>query len=148
MREIFWRFGQEKYTKQIAWAIVQERRKGKIKTTSQLARIIERVVPKDKRQRIHPATRIFQALRICVNKELENITSFLSASARLLKPSGRLVCISFHSLEDRLVKEFFAERASQGLVNVLTPKVVTASREEIQENPSSRSAKLRAVELL
>lgn len=148
LREIFWRFGQEKYTKQIAWAIVQERRKGKIKTTSQLARIVERVVPRDKRKKIHPATRIFQALRICVNKELENIVSFLSASVRLLKPGGRLVCISFHSLEDRLVKQFFADWAGQGMVNVLTSKVVTARQEEIQENPSSRSAKLRAIEFL
>jgi len=148
LREIFWRFGGEKYTKQIAHAIVQERRIKKIETTMQLAKLVERVVPKDKRQRIHPATRIFQALRICVNKELENITSFLSSAVKLLKPKGRLVCISFHSLEDRIVKQFFADRAEEGVVSLLTPKVVLPSEEEISGNPSARSAKLRAVEFV
>jgi len=148
LREIFWRYGQEKYTKQIAHAIVQERRKKKFETTLRLAKLIERVVPKDSRQKIHPATRIFQALRICVNKELDNITSFLSAATHLLKPEGRLVCISFHSLEDRPVKQFFAERASLGDLRILTPKVVVASEQEVKENPSARSAKLRAAQLV
>lgn len=148
LREIFWRYGQEKYTKQIARAIVQERKKQPFKTTLQLAKLVERVVPKDKRQKIHPATRIFQALRICVNKELDNITSFLSAALHHLKPEGRLVCISFHSLEDRLVKEFFVERAALGDVEILTPKVVTATEQELEQNPSARSAKLRAAQLV
>ena len=83
-----------------------------------------------------------------MNKELENITSFLSTAVRLLKPKGRLVCISFHSLEDRLVKQFFVQQANVGAVKVLTSKVVVATREEIKENPSSRSAKLRAIEIV
>lgn len=148
LREIFWKYGEEKYTKQIARAIVQEREKKHITTTGELAQLIEQMTPKDKGHKIHPATRIFQALRICVNKELENITSFLSASMQLLKPGGRLVCISFHSLEDRLVKQFFVDRAHEGLVKLITTKVVTAGQEELERNPSSRSAKLRAVELV
>lgn len=148
IREIFWRYGQEKFTKQIARAIVEERRRNKIETTAQLAKLVERVVPKNSRQKIHPATRIFQALRICVNNELDNITSFLSAAVHLLKPNGRLVCISFHSLEDRLVKEFFADRAALGDLSVLTPKVVTASKEELDQNISARSAKLRAAQVV
>ena len=148
LREIFWRFGGEKHTKQIAYAIVQERHKKKFETTGELAKLVERVVPKDKRQKIHPATRIFQALRICVNKELENISSFLSAAVRLLKQGGRLVCISFHSLEDSLVKQFFTEHARSSELSILTPKVVIASQEEREQNPSSRSAKLRAAEFL
>jgi len=147
LREIFWQFGQEKYTKQIAYAIVQDRKKKKFTTTAQLARLIERVVPKDKRKRIHPATRIFQALRMCVNKELENISSFLSSVMKVLKPEGRVVCISFHSLEDRLVKQFFADRAREGTLVLLTPKVVIPSDEEVKNNPSSRSAKLRAAQI-
>lgn len=150
MREIFWRYGEEKFTKQIVRAIVQERELHPFTTTGQLADLIDRVVPKqkDKRSRIHPATRVFQALRICVNKELENITSFLSAAMQLLKPGGRLVCISFHSLEDRLVKQFFMDRAQEGVATVVTKKVVTASEAELDKNPSARSAKLRALEAI
>lgn len=150
LREIFWRYGEEKYTKQIARAIVQERETHYIETTGELADLIERVTPKsrDKRQKIHPATRVFQALRICVNKELENITSFLSAALQLLAPEGRLVCISFHSLEDRLVKQFFVDRAHEGLVKIVTHKVVTAGDDELEKNPSARSAKLRAIEFI
>lgn len=148
LREIFWRYGEEKYTKRIASAIVNERKKRKITTTLQLAKLIENVVPKDKRQKIHPATRIFQALRICVNKELENIVSFLSAAIKLLNPNGRLICISFHSLEDRIVKQFFSDHSDLGDLNILTKKVVVATKKEIEKNISSRSAKLRAVEFV
>lgn len=150
LREIFWRYGQERYAKQIAHAIVSIRGKGRLLTTAQLAELIEKVVPRDKnkKQRIHPATKVFQALRICVNKELENITSFLSAAIRLIRPNGRLVCISFHSLEDRLVKQFFAEHEQIGDVSVLTTKVVMATENEVAANASSRSAKLRAVQVL
>jgi len=150
LREIFWRYGEEKYTKQIVSAIMHDRIIKRITTTGELAALVERVTPKDrdKRHKIHPATRVFQALRICVNKELENITSFLSASMQLLSPGGRLVCISFHSLEDRLVKQFFVDRSHEGVVNIVTHKVVTAGEDELARNPSSRSAKLRAVEFL
>jgi len=105
------------------------------------------VVPGSKGSKIHPATRVFQALRIFVNKELENIQSFLSNSLKVLAPESRLVCISFHSLEDRIVKQFFRDIAKNGQIQVeiLTPKVCTASDEELAVNRSARSAKLRAI---
>jgi 16S rRNA (cytosine1402-N4)-methyltransferase len=95
---------------------------------------------------IHPATRTFQALRIFVNQELDEIRALLEAAPRLLKPSSRLVVISFHSLEDRIVKDRFRDGAQQGILKVLTRKPLTASEEEINRNPRSRSAKLRAAE--
>jgi len=148
LREIFWQLGEENHARQIARAIVLGRKKKKIKTTRQLADLIERVVPKNRKQKIHPATRVFQALRIYVNKELENITSFLSSACKVLTPSGRLVCISFHSLEDRIVKRFFKEKSNEGILKVLTETVILASDQEVKINPSARSAKLRAAERL
>lgn len=146
LRELFFQLGEEPYAKEIARAIVQERVKHKrrIRTTGHLVEIINRVVPFNRRTRIHPATRVFQALRIYVNHELDNIKSFLPAAQAALNPEGRLVCISFHSLEDRLVKTYFSEHEAKGEIEVLTPKVVTATEEELRQNASSRSAKLRA----
>jgi 16S rRNA (cytosine1402-N4)-methyltransferase len=95
---------------------------------------------------IHPATRTFQALRIFVNRELEEIRALLEAAPKLLKPSARLVVISFHSLEDRIAKDSIREGARQGIWNILTRKPITASEDEIDRNPRSRSAKLRAAE--
>ena len=95
---------------------------------------------------IHPATRTFQAIRIFVNRELEDLQELLKAAPAVLKPGGRLVVISFHSLEDRLVKDALRQGAQQGLYRILTKKPVTASDEEIDRNPRSRSAKLRAAE--
>lgn len=145
LRTIFWTYGEERNTKEIVERIVEERKKKKIKTTAQLAAIIERVSPR-RSQKIHPATRVFQALRIFVNKELDNITSFLPAALRILSPNGRLACISFHSLEDRLVKEFYKE--AEGLLqgSVVKPFPVKPSEQEVEENPPSRSAKLRVFE--
>ncbi len=99
-------------------------------------------------ERIHPATRTFQAIRIFVNRELEDLQAFLNddGAPRVLKPGGRLVVISFHSLEDRIVKDAFRSGAQRGLFKLLTKKVVTATEEEVDRNPRSRSAKLRAVE--
>jgi 16S rRNA (cytosine1402-N4)-methyltransferase len=97
-------------------------------------------------RRIHPATKTFQALRIFVNRELEDLQALLSAAPKILKPGGRVVVISFHSLEDRIVKDAFREGARQGLFKVLTKKPVTASEEESDRNPRARSAKLRAAE--
>lgn len=149
--EMFRQLGEERYAKQIARAIVQERKKKKIRTTKDLAHIVERAVPKPKnrsrREKIHPATRVFQALRIYINKELQNISAFLPIALSILNPGGRLVCISFHSLEDRIVKDYFKERAAVGDVKILTPRVVMASQEELAINRAARSAKLRAVEL-
>jgi 16S rRNA (cytosine1402-N4)-methyltransferase len=95
---------------------------------------------------IHPATRTFQALRIFVNRELEEIRALLEAAPKLLKPSARLVVISFHSLEDRIAKDSIREGARQGIWNILTRKPITANQDEIDRNPRSRSAKLRAAE--
>jgi 16S rRNA (cytosine1402-N4)-methyltransferase len=97
-----------------------------------------------KQDRIHPATRTFQALRITVNRELDEIKALMEAAPKLLKPSGRLAVISFHSLEDRIVKDSLREGARQGTWEILTKKPVTAGEEEMDRNPRSRSAKLRA----
>jgi 16S rRNA (cytosine1402-N4)-methyltransferase len=151
LREIFWQLGEEPYAKEIARAIVSERQKhrgNRIRTTGQLVAIIEKAVPAHRRKRIHPATKVFQALRIYINHELDNIASFLPAAIKGLNPDGRLVCISFHSLEDRMVKNFFKEQEKEEVVSILTPKVVEATEQEIALNPSSRSAKLRAVQKL
>ena len=147
LKDIFWKYGEERYTNKIVDQILKERQKKYIKTTKDLAQIIERAVPKN--VKIHPATKVFQALRIYVNSELENIHSLLSASLQLLNSGGRLVCISFHSLEDRIVKQFLKDHPcglNKGF-KVLTSKAVTASEAELARNLSSRSAKLRAGEL-
>lgn len=138
---IFWEYGQERYGKEIARAIIEARKKRPLTRTSELAQIVKSVV--HRHGAIHPATRVFQALRIVVNKELDQIAALLRASEHLLRPGGRMLCISFHSLEDRIVKHFFQE--SQ-LLKVVTKKVVTATQSELERNPSSRSAKLRVAE--
>jgi 16S rRNA (cytosine1402-N4)-methyltransferase len=98
------------------------------------------------REKIHPATRTFQAIRIFVNRELDDLKALLTAAPQVLKPGGRLVVISFHSLEDRIVKDALRDGAKAGIYEVLTKKPVTATEEEIDRNPRSRSAKLRAAE--
>jgi len=142
--EIFWEYGEERNAKKIVQRICQERQKKKITTTKQLASIIEKLVGRS--GKIHPATRVFQALRIFVNKELDNITAFLPAAFDLLKPGGRLVCISFHSLEDRLVKTFYREKIESGKAIMVEKKALQPTEEERAENPASRSAKLRVIE--
>lgn len=142
LRHIFTLYGEERFSNKIAQAIVTDRKIKKFKTTRQLAELIERLVGR-KPGTMHPATRVFQALRIAVNHELDNIHSLLQQAPRLLKDDGRLVCISFHSLEDRMVKQFIN---SCPVFENLTNRVVIASSEELAENPSSRSAKLRAAE--
>lgn len=144
LSDIFWKYGEERHSRKIAHMIVEERKKRYIKTTGELADIVERLL--GKHHKIHPATRIFQALRIYVNQELDNIHSFLPAALKHLNPGGRLVCISFHSLEDRMVKDFFKQMAEEGVGHVLTKRVVVAEQDELRANPSSRSAKLRAFE--
>lgn len=140
---IFSTYGEERFSKRIARMIVQERKKHRIQTTGDLVKIILSVVPL-RRDTIHPATRVFQALRIVVNQELEHINTFLKHAAQITNPGGRLVCISFHSLEDRLVKTY--ARDHDALWKAVTKKIVTAADEELAENPSSRSARLRAFE--
>lgn len=148
LREIFAQLGEERQAKRIAYFIVEERKKKRIKTTLQLAQLIERVVPRAKHIKTHPATKVFQALRMYVNHELENLHSFLSTVGRVIRPGGHLVCISFHSLEDRMVKDAFRQGEIDGNWLQLTKKVVVATDEELKQNPSARSAKLRAVEIL
>ncbi len=147
LAQIFFDYGQERYGNRIARAIVETRQKTPLRTTKQLAELIESLVPNFKGSKIHPATKVFQALRIFVNKELENIQSFLANSVKVLAPESRLVCISFHSLEDRIVKQFFKEQVKNGLIKIeiLTPKVCIATDEELAVNRSARSAKLRAI---
>jgi 16S rRNA (cytosine1402-N4)-methyltransferase len=147
LADLIYEFGEERRSRRIARAIVRAR---PITTTAQLARIVAAAAPAMKSDRmrhsLHPATRTFQALRIYVNAELDEISALLKAAPRLLKPGGRLVVISFHSLEDRLAKDALREGAQQGVYEVLTRKPVTAEAEETDRNPRARSAKLRAAE--
>ncbi len=147
LADLIYEFGEERRSRRIARAIVRAR---PITTTAELARIVSVAAPTMKSDRtrhlIHPATRTFQALRIFVNGELNEIQALLAAAPKLLKPGGRLVVISFHSLEDRLVKDSLREGAQSGIYEVLTRKPVTAGEEEIDRNPRARSAKLRAAE--
>ncbi len=145
--EIFWQLGQESHAKKIVAAIIEARQKRPIHTTRELAMIIEKVVPRG-RSKIHPATKVFQALRMFVNQELNNITGFLSGAMQVLKPDGLLLCISFHSLEDRIVKQFFKDKEEEGKLEIITKHVVIPTAEEITKNPSSRSAKLRVARLI
>jgi 16S rRNA (cytosine1402-N4)-methyltransferase len=145
LADLVYEYGEERRSRRIARAIVRGRPIG---TTGQLARIVRSAVPTMKNERIHPATRTFQALRIYVNRELEEIEALLKAAPGLLRPEGRLVTISFHSLEDRPVKDALREGATNGVWEILTRKPVTASEEEMERNPRARSAKLRAGERL
>ena len=143
LADLIYEFGEERRSRRIARAIVRAR---PISTTAELARIISAEAPSMKGEKIHPATRTFQALRIRVNNELGEIESLLKSAPSLLKPGGRLVLISFHSLEDRLVKDAFREAGRSKVFEVLTKKPVVAGRQEEMRNPRSRSAKLRAAQ--
>lgn len=145
---IFTTYGQEPKARSIARAIVEKRKNKKFKTTKDLVDVIISVLGRQREKKTHPATRIFQALRIAVNQELAHIRSFLIAAVRVLAVGGRLVCISFHSLEDRLVKDFFREQSMQQKGKIITPRAVMAQESEIAENPSARSARLRALEII
>lgn len=147
LAQIFFQLGQEAKSRQIARAIVHARTKIKLQTTGQLVDIIETIIP-TRRRSIHPATKIFQALRIYVNHELENISAFLPAALSALAPGGRLVCISFHSLEDRLVKQFFKEQEVQGKLEIISSGAITPTDLEVALNPSARSAKMRVAQKL
>ncbi len=143
LADIFWKYGEERASRKIAKAIAEARRKEKIITTFQLVRIIEKVLPR--RGRLHPATKVFQALRIYVNQEFENLENALKNIDKTIKNQGRIAIISFHSLEDRIVKNRFRELEKQGKAKILTKKPIVATKEEIQTNPRSRSAKVRAI---
>ena len=143
LADVIYEFGEERRSRRIARAIVRSR---PIRTTAQLADVVSAAAWPMKHERIHPATRTFQALRIFVNHELDDLRGLLEAAPQLLKPGGRLVVISFHSLEDRMVKDAFREGVKQGQYRLLTKKPVTPGEEEIDRNPRARSAKLRAAE--
>ncbi len=149
LADIFFRYGEERFSRQIAKKITEERKKKRILTTFDLVEIIKKSVPKNyEKGRIHPATRVFQALRIYVNNELENLETILKNLNKILKLKGRVAIISFHSLEDRLVKNYFRQMAKEGRAEILTKKPIVASEEEIRNNPRSRSAKLRAIKII
>lgn len=138
-------YGEERYAPAIARAIKEESKRTRIDTVGELCKVIKRAVPKNyERGRINPATRTFQALRIYANDELGNLEKVLGVLPRILKPGGRAVIISFHSLEDRIVKQHFKKLRETSTLRVLTKKPIEASEEEIKKNPRSRSAKLRA----
>ena len=145
LAELLWKYGEERWSRRIARAILKEKKGVGITSTRQLAAIVERVVPRGK-SKIHPATRVFQALRIAVNKELENLEIFLDKIYNYMAVGARIVIISFHSLEDRIVKSKFIEMAKKNIFRVLTKKPITPHESEIRENIRSRSAKLRAAE--
>ncbi len=148
LADIFWKYGEERYSRRIAKKIIEERKRKSIETTFELVEIIKKSVPRNyKRGRIHPATKVFQALRIYVNQELENLEELLKNLDKIVKNKGRAAIISFHSLEDRLVKNYFREMAKQGKAEILTKKPIRPSEEEIMANPRSRSAKLRAINI-
>lgn len=144
--DIIYGYGEEHAARMIAHAIVEARSRKPIETSSELAEIIKQGVPSKLRfGRIHPATKSFQALRIAVNDELGALREGLTKGFERLVPGGRMAVISFHSLEDRIVKDFFRERTKEGLATLLTKKPITAGEEELKENPRARSAKLRII---
>lgn len=144
LTQLFEKFGEEKFAKKIAKIIVLERQKEKITTTGQLADLIKKNIYS--KEKIHPATRVFQALRIAVNDELNSLKEALPKAFDILEPGGKLIVISFHSLEDRIVKNFFKELEEKNSAKILTDKPIEPSEKEVYENPRSRSSKLRAIE--
>ena len=153
--EIFEKYGKERFSKRIARTIITERKKRAITKTKQLADLIIKTLPKHKKRytwRIHPATRVFQAIRIEVNQELDALEKGLKQAIKVLNNRGRICVISYHSLEDRIVKNIFKETEREGLkqekygFKIITKKPIRPSLEEIKENPKARSAKLRVAE--
>lgn len=140
-------YGEERFTGRIVRAIVETRDQKRITTTTELASIISSAVPRRfAKKGIHPATQTFQALRIAVNEEMQVLRKILASSMKRLNSKGKLVIISFHSIEDRIVKHFFREQKDLGVANIITKKPITAQEEEILQNPRARSAKLRILE--
>lgn len=142
-------FGQERWHNRIARLMVRERQKHPIATTHQLSDLVVKAVPyRYRHYRIHPATRTFQAIRIAVNRELEALETGINKAIELLNKGGRICVISFHSLEDRIVKLSFRRASAEGRIEIITPKPLTPSQAEIKDNPSSRSGKLRVAKRL
>lgn len=146
LAHVLWNYGEERFGRRISKAIVNDRMKKPIRTCRELSQIIEKAV--GRRGRIHPATKTFQALRIEVNKELTELSMAVDAGTNIIKSGGRICVLSYHSLEDRIVKHSFRELARKGIVTVITKKPLVPEKEEQLLNPSSRSAKLRVAEKL
>jgi len=149
LADLIYKFGEERASRRIARFIVEHRRSRPIATTGQLAAIVCKALGQSERKRkarIHPATRTFQALRIAVNNELDNLQKLLDSAPALLRENGRIAVISFHSLEDRLVKNNFRQNEKAGIYRIITKKPISPRQEEISENPRARSAKLRIAE--
>ncbi|MBI4411819.1 MAG: 16S rRNA (cytosine(1402)-N(4))-methyltransferase RsmH [Deltaproteobacteria bacterium] len=146
LADLIYQLGEERHSRRLAHMIVMSREEAPINTTTRLKLIAERAIGRFyRRGGIHPATRLFQALRIAVNREMEELDSLLESLPGILKPAGRAAIISFHSLEDRKVKQKFAALKKEGW-NLMTKKPVTPSEDEVKQNPRSRSAKLRVIE--
>lgn len=145
LTDIIFKYGEEKFARRIAKKIVERRHETRIMTTEELVRVIGSAVPGHGKERIHPATRAFQALRIYVNGELQNLESILKSLPEIMEESGRAVIISFHSLEDRLVKNAFRDLTLEKKADLINKKPISPGPPEIRENPRSRSAKLRAI---
>jgi 16S rRNA (cytosine1402-N4)-methyltransferase len=143
LADVIYQFGEERHSRRIARSLVRAREERPLTTTAQVADIVRRAIWKKGHQRIDPATRTFQALRIWVNRELEGLDEFLKAAVARLAPAGRLAVITFHSLEDRVVKHTFRRLET---VRVVTKRPMVANEQEVERNPRSRSAKLRVVE--
>ncbi len=146
LADLIFRFGEDRASRRIARFIVERRKSQPIITTGQLAAVVARALGQagpTRKSKIHPATRTFQALRIAVNSELENLQKLLDSAPQLLKKNGRMAVISFHSLEDRLVKNNFKENEKKNIYKIVTKKPLVASRQEIADNSRARSAKLR-----
>jgi 16S rRNA (cytosine1402-N4)-methyltransferase len=141
--DMLWRLGGERWARRVARGIAGARARRRIASGRELADIVASSVPRAARGRTHPATRTFQAIRIGVNRELESVERVLPSAWSVLAPGGRLAAISFHSLEDRIVKNFLRERRKDGTASRITPKPVRAGREELSANPRARSALLR-----
>ena len=147
LADVIYEFGEERHSRRVARAIVAARERGSIETTGQLAEIVRRAIPRKGYTRIDPATRTFQAIRIWVNRELEGLDSFLGAATQRLADGGRMAVITFHSLEDRIVKHTLRALEQQaGVLKVLTKKPIVPGDGEVERNPRARSAKLRAAE--
>ena len=147
LADAIFQYGEERFSRRVARAIVEARHDAPVVTTGRLASIVRRAIPRRGRMRIDPATRTFQALRIWVNRELDGLDRFVEAAARRLRAGARLVVIAFHSLEDRIVKHTLrALQQRDALVQVLTKKPIVPRDEEVERNPRARSAKLRVAE--
>jgi 16S rRNA (cytosine1402-N4)-methyltransferase len=149
LADVIFQYGEERYSRRIARAIVSTRKLTPIRTTAALAQVVRRAIPRRGYQRIDPATRTFQAVRIWTNRELERLDRFLGETAQRLRAGARLAVITFHSLEDRIVKHAFRALAqAEAALRVVTRRPTSPSDDEVARNPRARSAKLRAIERL